>query len=187
MIWQEGSLGRDTALPLCRYTDGRVAALFLLSFICKESIQSFLPPSPLHSHLHILKHCPFQTKVLSQTRQAPGRFREITERDTTLPVICWRRGRTLWGSDWWTSLGWTPLGKSSSFTGKENGHHLVLSRCKGRLWGCGCEWACVGWLTFTKEKERPQSVSTSVPETRKEASDNLKTNEFQVLPSQRFS
>lgn len=65
-----------------------VQSLFLLSFICKENIQSFLPPSTLHSHFHILKHCSFQTKVLSQAGQAPGRFREMTERDTRLPVIC---------------------------------------------------------------------------------------------------
>ena len=54
--------------------------------------------------------------------------------------------------------GVTPLGKSSTFTGKENGHHLVLFWCKGCLCWCGREWACVGWLTFTKEK-RKESVA----------------------------
>lgn len=115
------------------------------------------PSTPTFTFKNVVSPNQSSVPKMGKPQDGLGRWQNMTtcSWSSVRGEDCTRRG---WGL--MNVPGVTPLGKSSSFTGKENGHHLVLFRCKGCLCRCGHEWACVGWLTFTKE--RKESVGFSL-------------------------
>lgn len=126
-------------------TDGRVADFSPLIFSFQREYSKLLatttPPFP-PSHLKALSPKP---KLCPIPGQAPGCFGGNNRMLTPSSWSSVRGGdSTVWGSGL-LNFPVIPLGKSSSsFLGKENGHHLVLFRCKGCLWSCGSERAWHG-------------------------------------------
>lgn len=129
-------------LPLSlrhRWQSGRLQSSYL--FFSKRIFKA-----SCHHHPSIptftFKSTVTQAKICPIPGQAPGCFGGNNRMLTPSSWSSVRGGdSTVWGSGL-LNFPVIPLGKSSSsFLGKENGHHLVLFRCKGCLWSCGSERA----------------------------------------------